>query len=172
MSDRNAPKPEPTISLPTAIAQEKHVRPPIESISVFNGNYDDWSSHQSGRLRSGDDISILFSKRKTEKALEVIFKVNYELSAGTAKNPTKNAAQVMYAVKSRLINTMARLPDGMILYNKPHTKDGKGDGRTRIYQKAGFGEQSKNGGMYGVIIQGKLWPLTQSEYKVLKRKQI
>jgi hypothetical protein len=57
-----------------------------------------------------------------------------------------------------------KLPDGMLVYNKPESKDGKRDYRARIYEKAGFGPMNKSGGQFAIVKGGKLLPLTDQEF--------
>lgn len=155
-------------------AKKKPERPPLESIPVFKGEYYELARGETIKVRSGDVINTAFFQKEGSsppydqlETLETSFSVNHDFNVGTARN----AVQAMYAIKSDFKSAVAKLPDGVLLYNKPHTEDGKGGDRARVYQKIGFGEQSKDGGMYGVVVKGKLWPLTQAEYKALNAKR-
>jgi hypothetical protein len=137
-------------------------------IPIFTGQYSDVDYYKQHNLKTGDtgEISI-YPPEKPPKVLEIAFSVNKSLDSGTSKA----AIAVGREMRKLLKEQIATLPDGIIVYNKPWTEDGKGDTRTRAYKKAGFGEPSKKGGMYGVVVKGRILPLTEAEYKVLAKKQ-
>jgi hypothetical protein len=64
---------------------------------------------------------------------------------------------------SMMQDAVRDLPDGAILITAAYAEDGKGDYRARIYQKAGFGEANKRGTQFGIVVGGKIQPVTESE---------
>jgi hypothetical protein len=126
-------------------------------IPVFKGSYKalNWDS----TIEVPPDIARMIT-RPSGKKLEVAFSINNSMDRGTAKNGELIAIKVMREFKKKI----GSFPDGTLLYNKPHAEDGFKDQRISLYTRAGFGKPTKSGGMYGVVIAGKIKPISKEEY--------
>lgn len=168
-----APTPVAPVATPEP-AQPQSIDDRINSgeIPIFSGQYRDFDYFKRHNLKTGDTGEIsMYAPEKPPKVLEIAFSINNSLDAGTAKDGVKALLEVGKRIKEQV----ATLPDGLLVYNKPWTPDGKGAGRASLYKRSGFGDPAQKGvnkgGMFAIVVKGKLLPLTEAEYKILAKKQ-
>lgn len=87
--------------------------------------------------------------------------------------PPKDGARVGREVMKTYQDVLKELPDGSIVSASAYDQDGNGEYRQRVYERAGLGTPDSPGGLqYGMVVSGKLRPLTNGEYVSLLEKAL
>jgi len=113
-------------------------------------------------LVDGHEVKLWISRSSGEMGVSVDDSyIRKDISPQEGKRVTFQALRM---VKSEV----AKMPDGTLLKNTPTTKDGLGNSRERLYERAGFGPIFDEV-MMSVVKNGKLTPITSEQHRYLMR---
>lgn len=97
--------------------------------------------------------------------------VGIEINGGYDKSSNierEDALKLAFASRRHVREYVKAVPEGTVLSNTPHTKDGFGDQRAKLYERAGFSPPNKDNVMYSIVSGGKNIPITLEEINALK----
>jgi len=96
------------------------------------------------------------------KPMDVIFKVNDSFDFGTVGDE-REALKILFKLRSRMREFVATLPEGKLLFNTPWQSDERGSDRVSTYRRFGFGPINEEGEQWGIVVDGKIQPITVEE---------
>ena len=115
------------------------------------------------------DVGKVLGVDEPPKVAAIDIKINEEYDKGQNISP-RDSLKLALAAKSSMLEQAKYMPDGSVLYNSPYDKDGFADKRASLYEKAGFSPPNKDGGMFSIVLDGKMRPVTKEQIIDLKER--
>lgn len=106
----------------------------------------------------GNELSISLSPHGTS------FRVNDSYMANNSL-PRREKVAITREVKRQYGEIVSSLKDGTVLGVTAVRGDDRGDAREEAYIKFGFSPPNRDGSMFGVVRGGKVFPISEDEYK-------
>lgn len=115
------------------------------------------------------EVWLNFRKQQIPDTGISMFDVDFEVDENydAIDVDPKTGIRIGQAIRRKYEEMFAEMPDGTILQNTPHEDDGKGKGRRRLYERAGFSSEPDRKEMYAIIQNGKPRPITWDQLNKL-----